>query len=183
MQHVTRTLGILLIAVLAAACDIESITIGSDEAGRFGADRWRPWLTTDHPTYVLAYTANTVELTIGLRFENRGRQSVAIPRCTGVHRPVLDKLVFGEWVEVLTPVEACWDVPLVVGPGRSLTYTYHVRAGRPHTTLEPQFRTSRIPGTYRLRWEIYEYDMLSQFHIGPLLPIEHRVSSEFRIIN
>jgi hypothetical protein len=182
MAKVARGLGILIIAAAAAACDVDSITIG-DDAGFRAGERWRPWITTDHQTYVIGYTHSTVELTIGLRFDNRGRQAVAIPRCGGAHRPVLEKLMFGEWVEVLTPVEECWDVPAVVGPGRSVRYVYHVRAGRPHTTLHPQFQTNHIPGTYRLRWDIYEYDMHSQFHIGPLLPIEYRVSNEFRVIH
>jgi hypothetical protein len=182
MQHPVRGFGVLLALVLLTACDATRISFG-DEAGHRVPERWRPWLTTDHQTYVVGYTHNTVELTIGLRFENRSRQSVAIPRCAFAHSPVLDKLVFGEWVEVLTPVRQCWDLPIVVGPGRTVTHTWRISAGRPHTTIQPQFQTTRIPGTYRLRWELYEYDPLSQFHVGRLLPIEHRVSNEFRIIH
>jgi hypothetical protein len=183
MQQLARGLGLVLVALLAAGCDVESITLGDEGAGRRAPDRWQPWITTDHQTYVLGYTQSTVELTIGLRFDNRGRASAAIPRCAGTHRPALDKLMWGEWVEVLSHAESCWDVPVVVGPGRSVSYVYRIRAGRPHTNLYPQFQTSHIPGTYRLRWDIYEYDMHSQFHIGPLLPIESRVSNEFRIIH
>jgi hypothetical protein len=183
MQHVARGFGVLLVAFFAAGCDVAEITFGGTDASYGTSQRWSPWITTDHQTYVLEYTQNTVGFDIVLRFHNRGRVAAAIPRCGGAHRPVLEKLVWGEWVEVLSPQEECWDVPAVVGPGRSASYVYRVRAGRPHTTLEPQFRTNNIPGTYRLRWDIYEYDMLSQFHIGPLLPIESRVSNEFRVIH
>jgi hypothetical protein len=182
MRYVARLLAVLAVLLVTAGCDVEQITLGGVGAGAV-PERWEPWIETDRTTYVARYTAQTVELTIGFRFENRSRLSAAVPRCTQPHRPVLDKLVFGEWVEVFTPIEGCWGEPFVIGPRRAASFTFRVQAGRPHTFHEPQFRTSHIPGIYRLRWDVYEYDPFSQFRVGAPFPIEHRVSNEFRIIH
>jgi hypothetical protein len=182
MRTLSRLIPVLCCAAAVAACDVDRVTFGVHGADHGGA-RFQPWLVTDHDTYIAYYRRDTIEIDIPFTYHNRGRVAVAVPRCTQPHRPVLDRLVSGEWHEVLTPVEACWDEPLVIGVGRSERFMLRVRAGRPHTTIEPQFRTTHIPGTYRLRWELYEHDPAAPFRIGPLLPIEHRVSNEFRIIH
>jgi hypothetical protein len=181
MRAVRRS-AMIAALLLVAGCDVDRVTVGGAPTAVV-SERWTPWLITDHTVYVLRYTRQTVEVDLRFRFENRGRQPVAIPRCTHPYRPALDKLIWGEWVEVLSPRELCWDEPVVVGPGRFHYFTFRIQAGRPHTALEPQFQTSHIPGTYRLRWDIYEYDPFAQFRIGAPLPIEHRVSNEFRLIN
>jgi len=183
MVRAARRIGWLVMVAAVAACDVDRITIGVGTAGLHHADRWDPWLITDRTTYVARYTASTVILDINFQFENRSRVAVAIPRCTQPHRPVLDKLVAGEWVEVFTPLETCWDQPLVVGPGRTSQFSVRVRAGLPHTNIHPQFRTSHVPGTYRLRWDLYRYEPHAQFRIGAALPLEYRVSNEFRIVH
>jgi hypothetical protein len=180
MHRIIRAVLVLCCGLTAAACDIERITFGE---ARTGAVRLQPWLETDRLTYTAYYTRDTIELDIGFTFHNDGRVPVAIPRCVHPHRPVLDRLTGGRWHEVFTPVETCWAEPLVVGAGRSERFVFRVRAGRPHTRIEPQFRTSHVPGTYRLRWDLYEYDAFSQFRTGRRLPMEHRVSNEFRIVH
>jgi hypothetical protein len=180
MQRAITVPLVLVLAVLSGACEVERITFG-DAGATTIRERWQPWLETGRTVYRAWFTAETIELDIGFTFHNRGRTTVAIPRCTLPHQPALDKLVGGEWVEVVSPIHMCWEDPVTVGPGRSRHFTYRLRAGRSHTPHEPRFRTSRIPGTYRLRWEIYHYDALAQFRIGPPLPIEHRVSNEFQI--
>jgi hypothetical protein len=181
MQAVRRV--VVFAALLAATgCDVDRITVGG-HPGVVVTDRWTPWLVTDHSVYTLRYTAQTVEVDIRFRFENRSRHAVAIPRCTHPYRPALDKLIGGEWVEVLSPRDLCWNEPVVVGPNRSQYFAFRVQAWRPHMGLEPRFQTNHIPGTYRLRWDIYEYDAFGQFRIGAPLPIEHRVSNEFRLIH
>ncbi|CAN5756334.1 hypothetical protein BH23GEM9_BH23GEM9_32320 [soil metagenome] len=180
MQHAVRILGVLACAVTLTACEVERVTFGQTGAA-LARDRWDPWLDTDRSVYRAWYTQDRIELDIGFRFVNRLRQPVAIPGCGHAYRPSLDKLVGGEWVEVLSYREPCWDEPLVIGVGRERTFLYRIRAGRPHTLIEPQFQTTHLPGTYRLRWEIYEYDAFSQFRIGNLLPTEYRVSNTFRI--
>jgi hypothetical protein len=179
MQHTLKVLTVVILAAFTTACELERITFG-DAAGTI-RERWDPWIETDRTIYVARYTSTTIEMDIGMRFENRSRRTVAVPRCSQPHAPVLDKLVAGEWVEVLIPVDRCWEAPILVGPGRRLELNYRVRAGRPHTFIEPQFRTTHIPGTYRLRWDIYEHDPFSPFGIGAPLPVEHRVSNELRI--
>jgi hypothetical protein len=182
MRVSARLVPVLCCIVATAACDFEQITFGDHDFGRTG-ERFQPWLVTDHDTYVAYYRRDTIELDIPFTFHNRGRVAVAVPRCGPPHQPALDKLVSGEWHEVLAPVAPCWDEPLVIGVGRSQRFLVRVRAGRPHTFIEPQFRTTHVPGTYRLRWELYEYDAAAPFRVGRMLPIEHRVSDEFRIIH
>lgn len=179
MRQLSTAIGLVSVVVLATACEVERISFG--EAGAAVRGRWDPWLETGRSAYTAWYTRETIELDVGFTFHNRGRSMVAVPRCGRPHGPALDKLLGGEWVEVLAPLEQCWEEPLVIGPGRSEHFTARIRAGRPHTFIEPQFRTNHVPGVYRLRWEVYHYDRLSQFGIGGLLPIEHRVSNEFRV--
>jgi hypothetical protein len=178
-----RGMAVVLAVLALGGCDVDRLAFGGSPSVIVAdpANRWEPWLSTDRTVYVARYTSHTIELTIRFRFENRSRISAAIPRCTHPHRPVLDKLLGGEWVEVFTPAEMCWGEPLVVGPGRYQDFSFPVQAGRPHTMLEPQFRTTQIPGIYRLRWDVYQYDAFGQFRIGAPFPIEYRVSNEFRI--
>jgi hypothetical protein len=174
---------IVAATLVLAGCEIDGATVGVASTGPAAADGYDPWLVPDRTTYVARYTSQTVEVAIPFHFQNRSRVPVAIPACTHPRPPVLDKLVAGEWVEVYTPLQSCWAEPLVVAPGRSVHATLRVRAGLQHTTIEPRFRTSRIPGTYRLRWEAYRYEPHAQFRIGAALPLEHRVSGEFRIMH
>jgi hypothetical protein len=180
MQRINPAFIMLGLAVALTACDVNQITFG-DTAGTV-RNRWEPWLETGRGTYTAWYSGDRIELDIDFTFTNRGRRTVAIPRCTVPHQPALDKLVGGEWVEVVASRSQCWERPALLGAGRSEQFTYRVRAGRLYSGLEPEFRTTQVPGTYRLRWDIYEVDEFSQFGIGALLPIEHRVSNEFRIV-
>jgi hypothetical protein len=168
--------------ILTSACELDQVTFG-DRTGRGAPERFEPWLTTDRLSYTAFFTPTTIEIDIGFTFVNHGRTAVAVPRCTHPYRPVLDKLIGHEWFEVFTPLEPCWDEPLVINAGRSHDFVFRVRAARPHTHGQPQFLTTRLPGTYRLRWEVYEYDVFSQFRVGRLLPIVNRVSNEFRIVH
>jgi hypothetical protein len=183
MQWTARYMALAAAVAVLPACDVERITVGGGFHSTAAQERGEPWLVTDRTVYTAHYTRETIEITIGFRFHNHSRFPVAVPRCTHFHRPVLDKLVGDEWVEVFTPLEACWSEPLVVGAGRYQDFTFRVQAGRPHTVHHPQFQTTRIPGIYRLRWDVYQYDALSQFRVGAPLPIEHRVSNEFRIVH
>jgi hypothetical protein len=170
-----------LIAFSVSACELERLSLG---APRAGLEPIPPdaWLQTDRLTYSAFFTATTIEFDVGFTFTNRARFAVAIPRCVRPFRPALDKLIAGVWVEVLRHAEACVAEPLVIGPRRSQRFVLRVRAGRPNSFIEPQFRTAELPGIYRLRWQVYEHDPTRPDGVGPLLPLEFRVSNEFRII-
>jgi hypothetical protein len=172
---------VLCTLLLLAGCDVDQVMFGG-AGGVQVPVRHEPWLRVVQGPVIAYYRPDTIELDVAFTFTNRGRTTVAVPRCTRPHQPALDKLIGHEWVEVLAPAGACWAEPLVIGAGRTVTVDLRVVAGRWHTFIEPQFRTSRVPGIYRLRWDIYEYDALSQFRIGARLPVEYRVSNEFRII-
>lgn len=179
MHRIRRVLALTASIAVVAACDVERISFGvADGAAR----RWDPWIVTDRAVYPVFYTATGVEADIGFTFHNRSRSTVVVPACGGQpHRPVLEKLIHGEWFEVFTPLEECWGEPLRIGPGATRSYTFRVRAARPHTGLQPRFETDHVPGIYRLRWAVHEVDADAPFRLGWPLPLEYRVSNEFRL--
>jgi hypothetical protein len=185
MRAAIRVLTVCMLPLLVTGCDVDSITLGA--AGSRLPERFEPWLLTDRETHVILFTPETIEFEVPFTFTNRGPAAVAIPRCTqpgarhGLPMPALDKLVQGEWVEVLRAAESCFGDPLVIRRGASHEFTARIVAGRPHTHIQPQFRTTQLPGSYRLRWEVYEHDPFASFRFGRLLPVEYRVSNEFRL--
>jgi hypothetical protein len=141
-------------------------------------------IQTDRAEYTLRYTEQLAEATIGVRYTNRTGSPVYLPTCHVPHPPVLEKRVGSTWVAAYRPaVLACLGPPVVIQPGATYEYTFKVVAGRPGTNSFPQFEVAEIPGTYRLVW-----GLLSTWDpdgpgpgLGRSLPLEQRVSNEFRI--
>jgi hypothetical protein len=180
MRRGIRTLAGVSCILVLAGCEVEQVTFGTNEGAARRAD-W--WLETDSLVYTVEYTPNTVVLDIAFTFHNRTSRTLAVPRCAQVHRPALEKLVYGEWHEVYRPFEECWADPLLIPPGAVRRFSYPIRAPRTPAGEGPRFETSHIPGRHRLRWEVYEHDPFAPYRIGWPLPLQYRVSNEFRLVD
>ena len=141
-------------------------------------------IQTDRAEYAVRYTQQLAELTIGVKYVNRTGGTVYLPTCQVPHPPVLEKRVGTGWVAAYrAPVLMCLGPPVVIRPGERYDYTFKVSAGRPGTNYFPQFEVAEITGTYRLVWGLlgtWDPDG-SGPGLGRPLPLEQRVSNEFRI--
>ncbi len=141
-------------------------------------------IETDRREYEPRLTESFVEFDIALRYTNRTGTPVYIPTCHGTVPPAMERLGDGGWARFYAPIwPACRGIPVVVAAGSTYTYVYRVRAGRPGTRFYPAFDLTQLPGTFRLAWRLYEARTTAGPRVerGELLPLEERVSNEFRI--
>jgi hypothetical protein len=116
-----------------------------------------------------------------MTFTNRTNGAVYLPVCKGVLPPHLEKRVNDEWVLAHAPIiPLCLGSPVKIKSGKSYRYIFKMQARLP-TYEGPGFYPEEVAGTYRLVWEIYETWTPDKYPLGKLLPLEKRVSNEFRL--
>ncbi len=178
MSRIVPLFLIVWVSILLAGCEI----VGSSEAD--DDTEGQPAIQTDKKAYTVGFTDLFMELTVEMRYTNRTRRIVYLPRCLVVHSPILEKLEDGEWVFAYAPVVSlCLGPPVVVMPDAPYAYTFEMHAGLRSNNLHPKFKPDEVEGVYRLAWEIYRtWQPDNRPGLGTLLPLEQRISNTFRLV-
>jgi hypothetical protein len=142
-----------------------------------------PALQTEHDVYKAGDARDILALDIGLHYTNRTARPRYLTGCWGPEPPVMEKLVEGRWVAAYGPVSfACRGPDITIEPGATCDYEYKVRAARKGQWV-PSLRVDEVPGTYRIRWRIF--DTLERLDhppwLGHLVPEQESISNTFRI--
>lgn len=180
------TFALLLAATLASAagCARPDLLGPGDQAqGQAPTTSGAP-LQTDRASYRLDTTSRGHQLDIDFTFTNPTGRRVYVPTCRTPHPPGLEKWQNGAWVRAYSPVVLeCLGPPLVIEPGAAYAGTLSIHAGRAGTRQYPQFQVESIPGTYRLVWNVLGNWAPDgpEPGLGTPLPLEQRVSNNFRI--
>jgi len=132
----------------------------------------------------VTYRPKAFKVTINSTYTNRTGSTVYIPVCQVPSQPNLEKKVEGKWVVAYGPGgRLCRGVPVRIEPGETYRDTFKVEAFWPRQNGNLDFFDEEIEGTYRLVYDLHD------IYIHPmgrepdrLLPLEERISNEFRLI-
>jgi hypothetical protein len=69
-----------------------------------------------------------------------------------------------------------------IEPGATFSGRIGIFAGFPGTNWEPKFQVANPEGTYRIVLETLSSFDKDAYPFGPLIPQEHRVSNQFRLV-
>jgi hypothetical protein len=137
-------------------------------------------IRTDKQEYSITRAPDsTIRVTIKTVYTNRSQSTVYLPGCPWPSPPVVEKKVGDGWVPLYSPIEfLCAKDPLPVEPGEKYTDTLNIAVAplgsRIHPQLNPEIK--EVAGTYRLVRRI-----LRDYRADSLLPLEERVSNEFKL--
>lgn len=132
----------------------------------------------------ITYRPMAFKVKINISYTNRTGITVYIPTCQGRFRPNLEKKVKGKWVVAYGPGgRLCRGAPVRIEPGETYRDTFKVEAFWPRHNSNLDFFDEEIEGTYRLVYDLHDIYI---FPMGRepdrLLPLEERISNEFRLI-
>ncbi|HKX30790.1 MAG TPA: hypothetical protein VJ302_24075 [Blastocatellia bacterium] len=161
-----------------------------------------PPIRTDQQVYSVTRLPppdSAIKVLIKILYTNRSERLVHLPGCAGPH-PIIEKKIGDKWVPVLSlPVPTCFSLPITIEPGGTFNdkvYLYGYPPGKSkYPELEPEM--DEVDGTYRIVYEILQTDGPAQpLFSNPaeylryqlrnpnsisLLPLEERISNEFRL--
>ncbi|HUP21033.1 MAG TPA: hypothetical protein VM778_13935 [Gemmatimonadota bacterium] len=139
-------------------------------------------LRTSTDRFVLERRERGWEVTIAYTYENPTDGPVFMTTCHGPHPPLLEKWDGSRWVLGWHPIHLlCLGPPLRIEAGESHSDELWLFAGYPSSNDWPRFEMEDWEGVYRLVWwprSSYE----EQPPFGDLLPLEHRVSRPFQLV-
>jgi hypothetical protein len=169
---------LLLSALLASACSSiadpfeRAATLASGEA----------FLTTNAPIYDVRVEGPLHAVDFELTYRNPLNVAVAVPACHTPARPMLQKLVNGEWVYAFSPVELmCITAPLVIPARGTHQFRYQLRADAYDLKRWPESADGTLDGTYRLHWWVGLHDRQADNGLGKPLPEAYVVSNTFEL--
>jgi hypothetical protein len=137
-------------------------------------------LTTDALEYEIRSEGQMRAVDFDLTYRNPLDVAVAVPACHRPYRPVLQKLVEGQWVDAFSPIELmCITAPLVIPARGTHQFRFELRADAFDLARWPGAAGGSLDGTYRLRWWVGIYDRRMDNGVGQLLPEEYVVSNNF----
>jgi hypothetical protein len=169
---------ILLGALLAAGCSSLADPVGPLPSLMAGDT----FLSTGAAVYDLRAEGALRAVDFELTYRNPLTSPVAVPACHTPVRPMLQKLVDGEWVHAFSPVELlCITPPLVIGADSKHTFRYRLRADAYDLERWPRAADGTSDGTYRLHWWVARYDRRAANGLGTPLPLEYVVSNPFQL--
>jgi hypothetical protein len=173
-----RNIVVLVAALLAGACSSLGDPLGPLPALEPGDT----YLTTDATEYVIRVEGGLRAVDFELTYRNPLDVAVAVPGCHSPARPMLQKLVDGEWVQAFSPIElACITAPLVIPARGTHRFRYALRAD-PHDLGRWRAAVGgALDGTYRLRWWVGLHDRRALNGMGEPLPLEYVVSNPFEL--
>jgi hypothetical protein len=97
-----------------------------------------------------------IEFELRLSLANPTDGPIYLTTCRGPHPPLLEKHEAGEWVPVYQPPALmCLGPPERIGPGETYDYTYRISAELDDGGSHPQWHTTEVDGSYRVRWHAY----------------------------
>ncbi len=129
---------------------------------------------TDSTAYTIPQVAGE-PIRIQLLFSNRTSDTVWLIRCGGPW-PELEKLVGGEWVRASNGLQllCLTATPVETGTQRRTDYRLYPE----------RLAVDALPGIYRVVWEeaVWNFERRTATSLfGDLLPLENRVSNQFRL--
>lgn len=140
------------------------------------------FLTTDAPVYEIRVEGTVHAVDFELTYRNPLNVAVAVPACHSHTRPMLQKLVDGEWVYAFSPIELlCITAPLVIPARGTHQFRYELRAAAHDLARWPGAADGTLDGTYRLRWSVGLHDRRADAGVGKRLPEEYVVSNTFEL--
>ena len=171
----------LLVVLLGCGMNPAGARIG--DGGEVVPDT--PAIQTGQTSYVLVDEGRVWRLTITATYTNRTGSTVYV-RTAGDPRPVygLEKLENGRWQRALSPIfPLVLSPPVVVRNGGSRTDTLVFFAGKPGGNVAPEFEVTSIPGVYRVLYEAYRTEHVSNgiAELSDTLPVEKRSSNTFEL--
>jgi hypothetical protein len=145
-----------------------------------------PPIRTDKQAYSVTYTPppySAIKVTIKITYTNRTGGAVYLSGCPVPNLPTVEKKIEDKWITVLKhPRFMCYMDPIPIESGGTYEHMFHLRAYPPGgdnrwrgSPVLPR-EMEKIAGTYRLVMEEIERDDTS------LLPLEERISNEFKLI-
>ena len=169
----------VLTVLLASACSSTADPLGPTTALQPG----ETLLTTDAPAYQVREEGIVrAAVDFDLTYRNPLAVAVAVPACHIPARPMLQKLVGGEWVRAFSPVELlCITPPLVIPSRGTYQFRYQIRADAHDLARWPGATDGSLAGTYRLRWWVGVRDRQADTGVGTPLPEESVVSNSFEL--
>jgi hypothetical protein len=136
--------------------------------GKHGSPKYKP----------MAY-----KVTIKTSYTNRTGGDVYLPVCTEPRLPWLEKKVEGKWILAYDPgARMCQRTPVRIEPGETYLDTFDVEAFLPGRDTNLDFLVEEIEGTYRLVRAFYRINKGDPPWKTSDLPLEERVSNEFRLV-
>ncbi len=132
----------------------------------------------------VTYRPMAFKVNINISYTNRTGSTVYIPTCQGPLQPNLEKKVKGKWVVAYGPGgRMCRGAPVRIEPGETYRDTFKVEAFWPRRNSNLDFFDEEIEGAYRLVYDLHD---IYVFPLGRepdrLLPLEERISNEFRLV-
>lgn len=174
----------LLLVVVMAACS-PSASPG-DESARdevvVTRDSQAP-IQTDSLLYSLKPQDRGWATRIPFEYRNPTSDTIYVVNCNRIVGMDLEQHIGSEWQAIWHPVmPACLSPPIVIAPGAIYADTITIFGARPDTNTEPAFPDTTFTGRYRLVWQglVRRYRMDSGADFGDPVPLEDRISNEFR---